>query len=126
MRLTSHVMGCSIRPSHRNIPRTSAQRGPPARVASVLTRADAAGIAIRVGLQEKLVAKYYRALFVLTFVGTLQFAAPAAAQQDVVLDWNERAVNTAIANGQNPFAQARTGAIVQLAVRSCQRDHGRL
>ena len=35
---------------------------------------------------------------------------------DAVLDWNEIAVNTAIANGQNPFAQARTAAIVQLAV----------
>jgi hypothetical protein len=38
------------------------------------------------------------------------------AKADAVLDWNEIAVNTAIANGQNPFAQARTGAIVQLAV----------
>ena len=40
----------------------------------------------------------------------------AAAKADAVLDWNEIAVNTAIANGQNPFAQARYGAIVQLAV----------
>lgn len=40
----------------------------------------------------------------------------AAARADAVLDWNEIAVNTAIANGQNPFAQARYGAIVQLAV----------
>ena len=40
----------------------------------------------------------------------------AAAKTDAVLDWNEIAVNTAIANGQNPFAQARYGAIVQLAV----------
>jgi PAP2 superfamily len=38
------------------------------------------------------------------------------ATADVVLDWNEIAVNTAIANGQNPFAQSRTQAIVQLAV----------
>jgi hypothetical protein len=38
------------------------------------------------------------------------------AKADAVLDWNEIAVNTAIANGQNPFAQARYGAIVQLAV----------
>jgi len=58
----------------------------------------------------------YRSLLVLTLVGTLQFAAPAAAQTDQVLVWNETAVNTAIANGQNPFFQARTGAIVQLAV----------
>ena len=40
----------------------------------------------------------------------------AAVRADVVLDWNEIAVNTAIANGQSPFAQARYGAIVQLAV----------
>jgi hypothetical protein len=39
-----------------------------------------------------------------------------SARADAVLDWNEIAVKTAIANGQNPFAQARTGAIVQLAV----------
>lgn len=42
--------------------------------------------------------------------------ASAAVRADVVLDWNEIAVNTAIANGQNPFAQARYAAIVQLAV----------
>ena len=41
---------------------------------------------------------------------------PTAAMADVVLDWNEIAVNTAIANGQNPFAQARYAAITQLAV----------
>jgi hypothetical protein len=40
----------------------------------------------------------------------------AVARADEVLDWNEIAVNTAIANGQNPFAQARYAAIVQLAV----------
>lgn len=40
----------------------------------------------------------------------------AVARADVVLDWNEIAVNTAIANGTNPFAQARDAAIVQLAV----------
>jgi hypothetical protein len=38
------------------------------------------------------------------------------AKADVVSDWNAIAVNTAITNGQNPFAQARYGAIVQLAV----------
>ncbi len=43
-------------------------------------------------------------------------SGPAVAKADAVLDWNEIAVNTAIANGQNPFAQARYGAIVQLAV----------
>ena len=40
----------------------------------------------------------------------------AVANADVVLDWNVIAVNTAVANGQNPFAQARSAAIVQLAV----------
>jgi len=40
----------------------------------------------------------------------------AAARADAVLDWNEIAVNTAIANGQDPFHQARSAAIVQLAV----------
>lgn len=43
-------------------------------------------------------------------VGSLTAAA------DVVLDWNAIAVNTAVANKQNPFAQARYAAIVQLAV----------
>jgi hypothetical protein len=43
-------------------------------------------------------------------------ARSAAARADVVLDWNVIAVNTAVANKQNPFAQARYGAIVQLAV----------
>ena len=38
------------------------------------------------------------------------------ARADVVLDWNAIAVNTAIANKQSPFAQARYAAIVQLAV----------
>ena len=39
-----------------------------------------------------------------------------AARADVVLDWNAIAVKTAVANKQNPFAQARYAAIVQLAV----------
>ena len=38
------------------------------------------------------------------------------AKAEAVLDWNEIAVNTAIANGQAPIAQARYAAIVQLAV----------
>jgi hypothetical protein len=38
----------------------------------------------------------------------------AATRADVVLDWNTIAVNTAAS--QSPFAQARYGAIVQLAV----------
>ena len=40
----------------------------------------------------------------------------AAARADVVSDWNKIAVDTAVANKQNPFAQARYAAIVQLAV----------
>jgi hypothetical protein len=40
----------------------------------------------------------------------------ATARADVVLDWNTIAVNTAVTNHQNPFAQARYAAIVQLAV----------
>jgi hypothetical protein len=40
----------------------------------------------------------------------------AAARADVVLDWNEIALNTAVANKQSPYAQARSAAIVQLAV----------
>ena len=40
----------------------------------------------------------------------------AVAKADVVLDWNVIAVNTAVTNLQNPFAQARSAAIVQLAV----------
>jgi hypothetical protein len=46
---------------------------------------------------------------------TLLFAS-AVANADVVLDWNAIAVDTAVANKQNPFAQARYAAIVQLAV----------
>ena len=48
-------------------------------------------------------------------MATLLFGS-AVAKADVVLDWNAIAVNTAVANGQNPFAQARYAAIVQLAV----------
>jgi len=40
----------------------------------------------------------------------------AVASADVVLDWNLIAISTSIANGQNPFAQARFVAIEQLAV----------
>ena len=40
----------------------------------------------------------------------------AVENADAVLDWIAIAVNTAIANGQNPFAQARYAAIMQLAV----------
>ena len=43
-------------------------------------------------------------------------AAPHVAKADVVLNWNRIAVETLIAQGQNPFAQARFMSIVQLAV----------
>jgi hypothetical protein len=55
-----------------------------------------------------------RILLLCTLMATL--FASAVAKADAVLDWNVIAVNTAVANGQNPFAQARTIAIVQLAV----------
>ena len=48
-------------------------------------------------------------------MATLLFAS-AVANADVVLDWNAVAVDTAVANKQNPFAQARYATIVQLAV----------
>jgi hypothetical protein len=56
-----------------------------------------------------------RTLGVCMLTATLLFGS-VFAQADVVLDWNVLAVNTAIANGQNPFAQARFAAIAQLAV----------
>lgn len=48
-------------------------------------------------------------------MASLWFGA-TVARADVVLDWNAIAVNTAVANKANPFAQARYAAIVQLAV----------
>jgi len=42
------------------------------------------------------------------------FFGSAVAKADVVLDWNAIAVDTAVANHQNPFAQARYAAIVQV------------
>ena len=51
-----------------------------------------------------------RVLMLSLLVGSL------AGRADVVLDWNAIAVNTAVANKANPFAQARFGAIVQLSV----------
>ena len=55
-----------------------------------------------------------RALGLCMLIATL--FGSAVAKADVVLDWNAIAVNTAVANKQNPFAQARYAAIVQLAV----------
>src|SRR5271163_4694080 len=48
-------------------------------------------------------------------MATLLFG-PAVAKADPVLDWNVIAIDTAVTNGQNPFAQARYAAIVQVAV----------
>ena len=57
-----------------------------------------------------------RGLFGLCMLMATLLFGPAVAKADAVLDWNAIAVNTAVANGQNPFAQARYAAIVQLAV----------
>ena len=49
------------------------------------------------------------------------------AKADAGLDWNVIAVNTAVTNGQNPFSQARSAAIVQLlCIRIRERHHGRV
>src|SRR5580704_10684319 len=56
-----------------------------------------------------------RTFGVCMLMAALLFGA-AVAKADAVLDWNLIAVNTAIANGQSPFAQARYAAITQLAV----------
>lgn len=64
-------------------------------------------------MEDKAMMKTFRLLcawMLSIFVGSV------AARADVVLDWNAIAVNTAVANKQNPFAQARYAAIVQLAV----------
>ena len=53
-------------------------------------------------------------LFCMLMLGLL--VGSVTARADVVLDWNAIAVKTAVANKQNPFAQARYAAIVQLAV----------
>ncbi len=54
--------------------------------------------------------------FGLCMLMTTLLLGSAVARADAVLDWNVIAVDTAVANGQNPFAQARYAAIVQLAV----------
>ena len=65
-----------------------------------------------------------RTFGIFTVVATLLFGS-AVAKADVVLDWNVIAVNTAIANGQNPI---RTGALrgyrATCRVRSGQRHTG--
>jgi PAP2 superfamily len=56
-----------------------------------------------------------RVLGLCMLMATLLFGV-AVAKADPVLDWNVIAIDTAVTNGQNPFAQARDTAIVQLAV----------
>jgi len=56
------------------------------------------------------------ALVALVLVMAALLLGSAIARADVVLEWNAIAVDTAIANGANPVAQARYAAIVQLAV----------
>ena len=65
------------------------------------------------GMEDRVMKKIFGfvcGLMISLLVGTL------TARADVVLDWNAIAVNTAVANKQNPIAQARYAAIVQLAV----------
>lgn len=64
-------------------------------------------------MSDRLRTKHF--IRICTIATTLLFAS-AAAQADVVLDWNAIAVNTAVANGQSPFAQGRFATIAQLAV----------
>jgi len=58
---------------------------------------------------------FARLLATLIAAACLLFAA-VTANADVVLDWNAIAINTALANGQNPFDLSRVAAIGQLAV----------
>jgi hypothetical protein len=60
----------------------------------------------------------------ITLVSVLLMGS-AMAKADVLLEWNAIAMDTAVANGQNPFAQARTAAIVQRAF-AVHDKHGQL
>ncbi len=55
------------------------------------------------------------ALYLCMLTAALLFGS-AVVKADAVLDWNTIFLNTAAAEGQNAFFEARTGAIVQLAV----------
>jgi hypothetical protein len=57
-----------------------------------------------------------RVLALLCGVVLSVLAGSVTVNADVVSDWNTIAVDTAVANKANPFAQARYAAIVQLAV----------
>lgn len=60
------------------------------------------------------IAKKINPLYLLIL--SLLLIGSASARADSVLDWNKIAVDTAVANKANPFAQGRYAAIVQLAV----------
>src|SRR5258707_8210566 len=64
---------------------------------------------------KKIYGKPVNLVLLSVFMISVWFGS-APARADAVLDWNTIAVNTAVANHQNPFAQARYAAIVQLAV----------
>jgi PAP2 superfamily protein len=74
--------------------------------------------------EVKIMARTVRLAYVLTFSLLL---VCAAAKADSVLDWNTIAINTAVANNANPFAQGRYAAIAQLAafeaVNSITREY---
>jgi hypothetical protein len=57
-----------------------------------------------------------RFVSILLVVSAIHIASAVPARADVVLDWNAIALRTVVANAQNPFAQARTLACVQVAV----------
>jgi hypothetical protein len=78
-------------------------------------RANASNSGGGIKMKSLDIATKSRAVALYTVIAVLSFGF-AVAKADAVLDWNVIAVNTAVANGQNPFAQARYAAIVQLAV----------
>ena len=61
-------------------------------------------------------ARSFRFGTVLALMVLVHVAGPRLASANVVREWNAIAVQTAIAGGNNPFQQARTLSIVQLAV----------
>lgn len=58
---------------------------------------------------------FTKSLVTLIAAAWLVFTA-VTTRADVVLEWNEIAINTALASGQNPFDLSRVAAITQLAV----------
>jgi hypothetical protein len=72
--------------------------------------------AVRIGGSTMKRMRSGAATVVLCMLMATVLFVPAVAKGDPVLDWNVIAVDTAVADGQNPFAQARFAAIVQVAV----------